>query len=238
MSSTTFVQYIRTIITAVILAVLSVVSYQLLHIPENAEAKPLASIFAQETAPSCTAMKLAAPGQVDLSNRKAGFYHEMNPTAYYTVNGNSTRQIVEQMLSCAPQYEQGSIAVTLSQASIAYDLTEKDNGICRVINPRIGIKTTVALPEWKNSNTNETLEKKWNTFAKNIAFHENGHVSIDAQYGQKMYTAISTTADENCTTINQTVKTKLMGLKKAMDAANAQYDKETEHGHTQGVILQ
>lgn len=208
--------------------------------PAPGAAAPVKTAVSSRAAtPACTPGSDPAPGAVGLSDSASGVISQADSNSY-RVYGNSTSEIWSQINRCSPTRSGGVFAANTSyRLDYVYRFMVGADGQCRIASAAVGMHTSQVFPAWSPaSGTSSSTVAGWNRFIAALRTHENGHVTIDNSYAQRMYTAImATQPNASCSALQASVNGTLASLQAQLDAANDAYDTATGHGRTQGATL-
>lgn len=184
------------------------------------------------------------PSEISLANQTNGLNLVIDEASYYQVYGNTSAQIQTQIQHCAP-----SIGTATSQSAMLaaqtgynltwhYDLIADDTGSCTISNVKVGLRLNMVLPRWQpTASATSGLARAWQTYASNLAIHENGHESINQRYASQLLGNLQSMPTTDCGTISASIQTKVDVIVAALNASNDAYDARTNHGAKQGAIL-
>lgn len=184
-------------------------------------------------------------------------------TNTYDVTGNTLEEVWDSIEANspnpehAPGYAKCELGAFRTDADPVVEITEDSDcpdghrytaSITRTITSW-SIKTTITLPKWTGYDSACDAEKaEWDRFLAALTAHEEGHdkASEDALKNANPLTTITgvgSACDEATAVANAqadlAAKYAAEGqrVQAAIDAANTQYDTDTDHGATQGAVL-
>lgn len=156
--------------------------------------------------------------------------------SYYPVKGDTIDELVAQTEHIKDKWA----AYTEWYTSWAYWTEEAESGqSCGVMSGETEVEVTMRLPNWrKPKDVDPAVEAEWQRFMQSLRLHEQGHVTIAAQGGD----AIDDRLDEGfdaptCEEAGQTADATASVIFERYAKSSKRYDKETEHGLTQGTSL-
>jgi predicted secreted Zn-dependent protease len=191
-------------------------------------------------APSCQRGNYASPAAPLAVTSDPGLHANVLAPAYYTVYGNNVNEINGQMAHCTPVSDgDGSYAASTDYAlNWAFDYQGGSDGLCHVTAASVAINIAVVYPSWQpSSGAAAGLSKSWQRFSTNLATHENGHVKYDQAGAAQLLANIQNFPATNCDTIIAQVTNMANNTIGAMNQTNDNYDASTNHGETQGAVL-
>lgn len=185
---------------------------------------------------NCAPASYAYPQAVDLTTAPAGVTTVTESTQYYRIYGRTTEEQLSQLRKCAPVGEYAGAASY--RLSWQYSYGENQTGLCSITEAKIGLHLSMVLPTWnQDTYTDSSVAARWADFSSALRNHEQGHYKLSKQYAALMHDALRSFAPTNCATIKQRADSKLSNLMAQLESAQHNYDKNTDHGTTQGALL-
>ena len=158
-------------------------------------------------------------------------------TNYYTVYGTGVRE-----LRAALDQSRRLKDRSPSDASTDWDIrwaykTITSETECRLLSVEIRTTITITLPRWvPRSEAPPDLQQQWQNYLKALLKHEDGHRALAqmaaGEVGRQMR---SIKGAINCEALAALIKTKADATIAEYREKEAQYDRKTEHGATQGA---
>lgn len=112
---------------------------------------------------------------------------------------------------------------------------------CKIDTNRVDVTLTLTFtyPEWKYPpDASSSLVDKWNTYMKNLTLHEEGHAAIASEGAQTIYdTIIAMPSSTTCAALEKATNAAAQEKIDEIKQQQKQYDKDTEHGKSQGAIF-
>jgi predicted secreted Zn-dependent protease len=144
--------------------------------------------------------------------------------SYYEVTGTSDKMILRQIAAQGRALDQTKRWAGHTQASFQYGWPTWSNGACDLSRASVTYKVSVVLPRLKPGIKLEgSTARWWAIMTHNLTLHELDHVKLALGYAKAMEAAIrAATCD--------TARAEAERVMAEFDAANALYDKATEHG--------
>jgi len=158
-------------------------------------------------------------------------------TNYYIVDGTSARELRAALDRSNPlKGKSASDARTDWDVHWSYQ-TISSVTECRLRSVEIRTTITITLPKWvPSSNAAPDLQQRWETYLKALLKHEEGHralAQIAAADVGKQVRSIKGAA--SCDALGESITTKANATIAEYREKEAQYDRKTEHGATQGA---
>jgi len=205
----------------------------------TAKAQPV-SVKEITTVPNCVPAAYPISGVPAVNQLGNGLVDTGTKTTQYTVFGNTTSQISNQIRACSPVLLGGNrfAASTDYVINWAFQYQTTENGLCKITNANVGINIAKILPSWQPSNgATVGTQNAWNSFISNLDNHEEGHVRLDRQYANQILSMLQNYPETSCETIQVAANDRANALISQLDQANKLYDQTTGHGTTQGASL-
>lgn len=158
---------------------------------------------------------------------------------YYEVRGSTVAELRASIEHNGPKV--GSIRWgAKTQTDFFSDVNFNEiSGGCRFSNVRIRVVTTFTMPKWiGRDQAPAAVKSRWEAYARALRQHEDGHGAIDLRTGRKLGAALEKhRLKSKCKAVSgslQVVADRIIGDRSENDA----YDTKTDHGRTQGAILE
>lgn len=189
--------------------------------------------------PNCVPLEsVSKPTAPSINSTLNGLNQIPTQNVSYTVYGDSTAQITNQIHSCSPVISDSTHYAASTEYSInwGFQYQSNDQDLCKITNASVGLAILKTLPSWNPSKTaSKSVISSWNNFILNLNQHEDGHANLDKIYADKILTSLQNLPATSCETINTTANTTANEIINQLDQANNQYDAATQHGATQGA---
>ncbi|GAA5004924.1 DUF922 domain-containing protein [Pseudoluteimonas lycopersici] len=160
----------------------------------------------------------------------------------YAIKGDTTSELISQMAKLGPYDEgEGRRFQGFTEWSVQwnYQMASQPGGNCSLGDLKIDLKVQMTLPEWEpKRHADQLLVQEWPRYLAKLTEHEMGHRAngVRAAFAVRdAITAIAPMADcgQLASAVNAAGNAAIAQLKDA----DAEYDRETEHGARQGVRL-
>ena len=199
-----------------------------------------ASISSGSEVEACTvAAPYSAPEGLTFDSASPVLTTVIDDTGYYQVYGSSLQQLRAQVQACkyraavAGDYH----AVTARQINWSYSISQTDN-VCTLQNLHVGLHIAQLLPTFvADSTTPASVAAIWNTYAANLAAHENGHVALATRYAEGLAAKLQAIGPMPCSLFKTQVEVTISTELTMLNTEDALYDSKTGHGATQGAVL-
>jgi predicted secreted Zn-dependent protease len=175
------------------------------------------------------------PDPLDLDEAKPGLNEQLDPPQYYRVTGNTSAEVTSRLDACTP------VAPYWGQAgwyvNYKYWSAEAD-GTCAVAGVTVGLHTNTYLPAWSPAPGAEPgLAQKWRRFIAAFELHEQLHVDIARRHAAKIAADLQRVSAP-CDTFADAVSGTFERDMDALEEEESAYDERTDHGATQGAVLE
>ncbi|GEM_PF-4273406 len=106
----------------------------------------------------------------------------------------------------------------------------------RIANVYLSIQHTIVFPEATRTLLAED-QQSWDKFTKALSLHELGHVEINRKHLQRFVILSHKITASSPDELEQVAQSTFEGILGDLNEENERYDKETNHGETQGAVL-
>jgi predicted secreted Zn-dependent protease len=107
---------------------------------------------------------------------------------YYSISGNSTAALDQQIRDKGPRIDGGRHAVAVARIKIIPNVRYNTaNGLCRVSYSKVAVNARVTLPRWRERGTaTKELGEAWDNIDRYTRLHESVHVAIAFRYAKEL----------------------------------------------------
>ena len=190
-------------------------------------------------AQTCSQIETPPASPQSLSTDNPGLQKNVD-IYYYKIYGYTANQLRAQIHACGPKDETGTWgAYTAYNINWRYDYDDTGAG-CGIKNVTVGLQVDMYLPDWqKSENFAAGLDESWSTYISALTTHENGHRDYDVDGAGKILNTLSNLGSYNtCTEVGDAADIKGYEILDEIKALNESYDTSTNHGSTQGAVLE
>ncbi|AQR73902.1 DUF922 domain-containing protein [Sphingomonas sp. LM7] len=152
---------------------------------------------------------------------------------YYDLHGSDEESINASLTRNAPTRPDGTKAMGATGYKVGYRPFQLGTGpACKVTKLKVALGAVVTLPRLADESVvPERILAKWRPFIAALREHEAGHVRIHYRHMREIEAAlIGSRCDQ--------LEAKFLAAAGKIEAFQRTYDRETNHGATQGAILQ
>ncbi len=160
-------------------------------------------------------------------------------TQYYTATG-STRDEIRASMAQAKlgTFLGGHDAATTAETNINFarrQLTDK----CEAVMTRLDLILAFTYPKWTPSQgASSDLIAKWDSFLAALKIHEEGHAKIEIERANIVMQELQKIpAQSTCEAFDGVWQAKADALDQETKSIEAQYDRDTQSGKSQGVAF-
>ena len=161
---------------------------------------------------------------------------------YYDISGRTTRDLVEQMQTKGPvDKSSGGISVAYTEWRVSWNFRyESTPGSCKLTELNASVEGTTTLPRWADGDTAPASRmKEWQDFVAALRVHENGHYAHGVQAAEEVRVlAGSIPPAADCEDLTRQVTDRAQAILEKYRTLDAKYDQDTQHGQTQGAVLE
>jgi predicted secreted Zn-dependent protease len=158
---------------------------------------------------------------------------------YYVIEGRSEPELVAQMNAKGYLTEHGRYwGYTSPQQKWSFD-TKPVDGRCYLVDPKVVLIITITLPTWTPPpGTSAAMITKWRAFDRAGRHHEGEHAQISRDAARELIALMRKhRSDVSCSGLDASLQAEGRAIMRKADAANAELDKRTGHGATEGVAI-
>lgn len=157
---------------------------------------------------------------------------------YYSISGATSEELHAQINQLGPLQDGSHWAgMTQSRYSFSYQY-QQNQASCSLRTVKVQVEIVFVMPRWDGSpGASAELVRRWNSFNSALQTHENGHREIIVQNLKGLYNTLVSLSPSRCDQLKARLEGIVSKTSEQIDAQNAQYDDQTQHGLKQGTIL-
>jgi predicted secreted Zn-dependent protease len=159
---------------------------------------------------------------------------------YYTVSGATVQELRNELNTLGPIGRSGAISEgnTRSRIEWRFDFDKKD-GTCTVKEAFVDVTIQMVLPRWQRPpGVDQDLVSHWNRYISALRLHEDGHrYIVEAMAREVRRTLAVKSSAPDCTALRNQMNSRARALVQELERKQADYDRQTGNGKTQGVWL-
>jgi len=164
--------------------------------------------------------------------------HEDLVYSYYEVKARSDEPLYAQLYAASPIKEDGQTFHSFTNWDIQWTLklNADKSGFCRIARATTKLHAVIILPKLDGANTQQLTS--FEHYIAALRQHELGHYKIAEQAAQAIeYKLHAVKRMRNCSTLQTYADKSARRTLEYFNEKNRQYDRETNHGKTQGAWL-
>ncbi|MDD3888013.1 MAG: DUF922 domain-containing protein [Patescibacteria group bacterium] len=159
-------------------------------------------------------------------------------TTYYDISGLTSEELNQQMQTLGPEWTSTERVYAMANYSINWSLPLKTNdGGCT--ETEVETKIEYIMPRWINyEEASLDMQQKWDNYYPLLLKHEETHGKIVKEEAEKYFEEIKNIKDyTSCQDFDDKVYPIHEKYLLKIGELNDNYDNETNHGVTEGVVL-
>jgi predicted secreted Zn-dependent protease len=162
-------------------------------------------------------------------------------TVYYKVVGENRSDLRKQLNELGPitKNERYDAQVTWS-ISWTYNWSAPANKkSCKIDEVHVIATIQMTLPQWEDELLFDIdLQSQWDDYLKNLITHEQGHVENGKKAAQEVEEVLLQVPEQyNCDLLNSEIDRVANKIINTHNDWDVTYDKDTQHGKTQGAVF-
>jgi predicted secreted Zn-dependent protease len=169
----------------------------------------------------------------------AGFEENVS-TQYYEVGGDTPARIWEEMRMRGPTGRDGRRynARTEWHVRWRYPLEETGTG-CEIGRVSVTLTVRYTMPRWERPpGTSSAVASQWNRYVGALESHEEGHADFGREAAQRIERALGgLSARASCNQLDREANALGQRILDEIRPEEEDYDRETNHGATQGTAF-
>ncbi len=160
-------------------------------------------------------------------------------TRYYPVSGQDPASIYRSLQANGPTGSKGSYhAHTQWDIRWGYRWIEADDQ-CRLTRIDVSIDINFLLPQLQGIDTlPEPVRASWDRYYQALLRHEEHHKDYGIKAAHELEHRLLAVEPQSCFGLENRLKTLARGVIDKYDAMEQEYDRETDHGVKEGVVLE
>ena len=149
--------------------------------------------------------------------------------SYYDIEGTTEEELRAQLDEMGPVDSSGYKGDALAEWNISWNWPGYGSGDCDLSQAEVSYEVKVLFPRWNPpEDASNNLVLKWFNYTYRLTKHEQGHVDfVVGNYGD----VLEAIQGANCETADAAAETAVEQFR----AFDLEYDRQTDHGATQGA---
>ncbi len=161
--------------------------------------------------------------------------------SYYRVYGSTAGELSDDMDRVGPLDGQGkrAIATTWWNVRYIYRVKPTATAFCELSSFSAGVDLTMTLPRWQpGPRASKDLRQQWEKFVAHVKEHEDGHAEIGRAAATEVERRVRAVSERQpCDRFKEAIEEVATDTITEYRRKDVQYDRETQHGLTQGAIF-
>jgi predicted secreted Zn-dependent protease len=155
---------------------------------------------------------------------------------YYDIAGRSERDLLIAMQRSGPQWA-GRRFFGLTNTALQYGYRHAvEPRTCWPVDVSILVEVTVTLPRWESPHgTPYALDRDWRAFERALRRHEDGHGRLAEQEAAALDRELGGLRAATCVELDAYANQLADDVRARFAAQHEAYDRQTEHGRSQGA---
>jgi predicted secreted Zn-dependent protease len=164
-------------------------------------------------------------------------YDEQLQYVYYDVQPRHGQGLFSAVQAASPIRQDNEIFQGFTNSKIGWSLQTQSNGaLCHFSAIAVTINTTITLPVLRSAKS--SAQKEFAVFLQALQQHELGHLQLNQATAKQLeYRLHQLPARGDCQALLDEADAIGTQLMQTMAAVNKEYDRRTQHGKTQGIVL-
>ena len=165
----------------------------------------------------------------------------VDEVSYYEIRGKSEKALRDAIDRQGPLDRDGERygAETKWNVRWKYEYGESDDGRCRLDSLVTDVTVTTTLPKWVDRDTAaRPLGERWDRYMAALILHESGHKKIGTGAALAIRERVrKVPAQASCPAVKTAVDAAANAILEEFRSREADYDRTTDHGATQGATF-
>lgn len=160
-------------------------------------------------------------------------------TRHFPVSGHDSASIRQSIEKNGPVGKNGTRyhAHTVKDINWNYRWIES-NSTCRLTQLNVSIKIEYLLPQLQNpENLDETLRHRWDNYYQKLFQHEQQHKEYGVKAARELEQTLESIQQMSCFRLEKRLNEDADRILDKYDVLEREYDRKTNHGVKQGVVL-
>jgi predicted secreted Zn-dependent protease len=161
-------------------------------------------------------------------------------TTYYDIDGATVDELKAQMWELGPVDQSGRRNDAFTNWDVRWTYTcQSQDDTHSIGSVQVNVKVVFIFPRWVvSSDVDKGLVNKWKTYLQALQKHENGHKDIAIEAGTEIVRRFEELDSyASCEELGEAINSAGQRVLGEQRRKEIRYDKETDHGLTQGARL-
>jgi predicted secreted Zn-dependent protease len=156
---------------------------------------------------------------------------------YYEVAGSSAEELRAAIDRLRPKDGRGERHDAVTRWDVHWEYRYSSAaGPCALTSFATSVEVSTRLPKWSNRDAGSWLAERWDRYMPALEDHENGHAQIGLRAARAIQEHVSALDPaRTCALLEDSIRSKGEALLDKHRSEDAEYDRRTKHGASQGV---
>ncbi len=157
----------------------------------------------------------------------------------YTITGTTATELRQQMNRFGPMGQSGRRFDAYTKWYIQWRFRYAGDGrVCRITQLTLNTDITYTMPRWMNVNqAPQSLQRHWQRYYQALKLHEDGHANHGKAATQEIWQQLPRLAQATCDQLEQLTNQTAQAIINRYAEKDREYDRQTDHGRTQGAVF-
>lgn len=202
----------------------------------------LAALNCQIMLPATPASPTTGISQASATPSPNPAIHNTRAVHYYDIQGSNASELRQQMsILGPPDADSRKIFDARTDWEIAWRFYYQNSlsGDCSIARAEVDVNLTFTFPRWLTpAEVSPDLLQKWEAYQRALTAHEEHHAELALAGGEAIYNAIlAVPPAAACPDLENSANAAARQTFNQIQAQQAEYDSETNHGATQGAVF-
>lgn len=158
---------------------------------------------------------------------------------HYEIAGKNARQLRDAMDRFGPSANGERFDARTDWRVGSSGRFQPTDAACELAELSVVVEVTTILPRWiDESEASKRLGERWARYMAALELHEDGHKEIGVEAAKEVMERIREIPPQRtCTALQEVIELATAGVVAEYRAREVTYDRQTEHGKSQGAIF-
>lgn len=158
---------------------------------------------------------------------------------YYTITGTTASALRQQMNQLGPPGNNGRRFDAYTKWNVAWNYRYGlVSDRCRITSLTVNTDMTYTMPQWQNlKQAPRSLQQQWQGYYQALQLHEEGHANHGRAATQEIWQRLSHLNQPTCASMSQIANQTVQTIINRYAQKDIDYDRQTDHGRTQGAVF-
>ena len=158
---------------------------------------------------------------------------------YYLIYPETPSEIADELTNRSPVKENGKIFRGHTEWNVNWNFWwQTENGECRINRVSTDVSIVYTMPKLPDSHKTEQIEKKFNPYYDALMLHETGHKESGVNAATEIEEMLlNLPGYPDCSELETIANEKATNIIRKFNKKDLVYDYKTDHGRTQGAVI-